>query len=667
MTSKLVSCLSRIAVSFLLLLVVFLVSTVHVNAVDAGSFSGGDGTQTNPYKITKYEDLIKINQFPSSHYILESDISLRNIEWTSICSSTKQPFTGKFDGNGHHIIGADSGIFGLNKGIITNLTTTGGKISKYVKELGFNIGAIALYNEGEITNCNNESSISFSLNNSCDMFAGGIAGSNAGRIFHSSNIGALDSSSSAYAGYNGAERINVHMGGIAGRNTGANPIVDTCYNVGDFSAYASGQVAQPTATAYAHTYVGGLVGLGENVKMSYNAGLFNMQYYGHGIAYAQGIIGEKYFNDGGNITDCYSVKTDGTDRSALADESFFPSFDFNTTWIISRDKEYNSPIFKSNTLSPTSIDKISIKELPDYTYTSSVIKPQPEIAYLIKNKDYCLSYKNNLNKGYATLIIDGIGNYTGRIVKQFEIKAKPIGELNIGQIKSQEYSGVAIKPVIQLYHGNKLLKVNNDYNIKYSNNVVSGRGLVTIIGKGNYSGSITRTFVINSRNIAACQFSNISSQSYNGKRIMPNLIIKYHSMILKKGKDYILSYGSNKNTGFGTITVKGIGNYRGDKQVRFQIVPQKISALSVTSNKKQMSIKWKKDSKASGYQITYAENKSFSIGKKNVTISNNKIVKKTIKKLKQKKYYYVKVRAYKRSGNEKLFGAYSRVKKVKIR
>ena len=54
-------------------------------------------------------------------------------------------------------------------------------------------------------------------------------------------------------------------------------------------------------------------------------------------------------------------------------------------------------------------------------------------------------------------------------------------------------------------------------------------------------------------------------------------------------------------------------------------------------------------------------------GKKNITISKNKTVKRIIKKLKARKTYYVKVRAYKKVGKTKIYGDYSKVKKVKVR
>ncbi|MBC6681432.1 fibronectin type III domain-containing protein [Mogibacterium sp. BX12] len=80
-----------------------------------------------------------------------------------------------------------------------------------------------------------------------------------------------------------------------------------------------------------------------------------------------------------------------------------------------------------------------------------------------------------------------------------------------------------------------------------------------------------------------------------------------------------------------------------------------------------MTVSWKRDKKVTGYQITYAQNKKFKKGKKTITISKNKTIKRTVKKLKARKTYYVKVRAYKKVGKTKIYGAYSGTKKVKVK
>ena len=117
-----------------------------------------------------------------------------------------------------------------------------------------------------------------------------------------------------------------------------------------------------------------------------------------------------------------------------------------------------------------------------------------------------------------------------------------------------------------------------------------------------------------------------------------------------------------------TITAAATSQYNAaTKKITITVKPKQTAGIKVKKGKKRMTVSWKRDKKATGYQITYAQNKKFKKGKKNITISKNKTVKRTIKKLKARKTYYVKVRAYKKVGKTKIYGDYSKVKKVKVR
>lgn len=92
--------------------------------------------------------------------------------------------------------------------------------------------------------------------------------------------------------------------------------------------------------------------------------------------------------------------------------------------------------------------------------------------------------------------------------------------------------------------------------------------------------------------------------------------------------------------------------------------PAKASIKSLTKGKKKVKVKVNKVSGAKGYQIQYSTKKSFK-GKKSVHITART---KTIKKLKSKKTYYFRVRAYKLDGKKKVYSKkWSKVKKVKVK
>ena len=96
--------------------------------------------------------------------------------------------------------------------------------------------------------------------------------------------------------------------------------------------------------------------------------------------------------------------------------------------------------------------------------------------------------------------------------------------------------------------------------------------------------------------------------------------------------------------------------------------PTAVKLLSVKNQKgKKAQVKWKKNTKASGYQVQYSMKKNFKSGIKNITIKKNKITSTVLKKLKKKKTYYVRVRTYKKLGNKTYYSKWSNVKKVKIK
>ena len=82
---------------------------------------------------------------------------------------------------------------------------------------------------------------------------------------------------------------------------------------------------------------------------------------------------------------------------------------------------------------------------------------------------------------------------------------------------------------------------------------------------------------------------------------------------------------------------------------------------SVKSQSKAFTVKWKKKSGITGYQIQYSTNSKFKKGNKSIKIKNAKTISKKITKLKVAKKYYVRIRTYK----EKKYSKWSKVKSIK--
>ena len=85
---------------------------------------------------------------------------------------------------------------------------------------------------------------------------------------------------------------------------------------------------------------------------------------------------------------------------------------------------------------------------------------------------------------------------------------------------------------------------------------------------------------------------------------------------------------------------------------------------SVKSQSKAFTVKWKKKSGITGYQIQYSTNSKFKKGNKSIKIKNAKTVSKKITKLKVAKKYYVRVRTYKLAKKNNLYSSWSKKKCV---
>lgn len=93
----------------------------------------------------------------------------------------------------------------------------------------------------------------------------------------------------------------------------------------------------------------------------------------------------------------------------------------------------------------------------------------------------------------------------------------------------------------------------------------------------------------------------------------------------------------------------------------------KVNSVKVKNIKsKKVKITWKKVKSISGYTIQYATNRKFTKGLKKTTAKFS-ATSKTIKNLKKKKTYYFRIRVYKNVNGKKIYGAWSAIKKLKIK
>lgn len=114
-----------------------------------------------------------------------------------------------------------------------------------------------------------------------------------------------------------------------------------------------------------------------------------------------------------------------------------------------------------------------------------------------------------------------------------------------------------------------------------------------------------------------------------------------------------------------TAAEKKIATLKKEAEVK-KYTPAKVKISKISSKKKKVRLTWKKITSASGYEIQMSSKKSSGF-KKVALIKMAKTTTYTKKKLKSKKTMYFRVRAYRTVGKTTYYGAYSAVKKVKVK
>ena len=178
--------------------------------------------------------------------------------------------------------------------------------------------------------------------------------------------------------------------------------------------------------------------------------------------------------------------------------------------------------------------KVTVSAIDNQVYTGSAIKPEPEVKIgekvLEKDKDYKLTYKNNVNpnknglfagdtynKYLPTVTITGIGNFESVITMNFNINKADIAE--VATINAEDYTlaGKAVaytvtrdgkKLTSKDYTGKVFAKdaVDKDDNAIVSTNALkkipsgaSGTFEIKITAKGNYTGTLTKVVTVDKK------------------------------------------------------------------------------------------------------------------------------------------------------------------------
>ena len=320
---------------------------------------------------------------------------------------------------------------------------------------------------------------------------------------------------------------------------------------------------------------------------------------------------------------------------------------------------------------------IWIKDIPAQVYTGKALKPEVQVyddaKLLTLKKDYTVSYKNNIKKGQADVIIKGKGNYAETITGHFEIVPKQVGGLTVTAPDYLIYNGKEQKISVTVKDGKKKLNAKNDYTQTITfvpDGAEEGTAVekakeagiynIKIAMKGNYEGEVT----------IPCKVVKDKELLTKAKVILPSNALDYKAgeavefespitvklgskVIPQKAEDgitdnYVISYVNNREVGTASVVITGVesGKYVGTCSKTFTIkgTPFSAKTIEITELQKKFPYTGKtiyqnpvltdKASKAVleknvDYRITYANNRN--AGKATMTITGLNKYSGTIK------------------------------------
>ncbi len=310
---------------------------------------------------------------------------------------------------------------------------------------------------------------------------------------------------------------------------------------------------------------------------------------------------------------------------------------------------------------------LKVSPISDITFTGREVKPEVVITdngkVLKKGTDYTVVYKNNINVNTIKKVNEGIGsdfnenlpyvavigkgNYSGTIYINFNIVALPISDtsgnptagitLNLSENlvcnnTSAQTVFKSIRSTVAMREGQDFLLSLKTVSAKDATGkaVPSGTSLtenriptgytgsfqLKIMGKGNYSGTITKNIYVQEKNHLLSTAiitlgSNLKTTTYTGSAIQltpgyydkvkkQHFIVKNNAVsttvasandvftvkcgneYLVAGRDYTISYSGNNSVGTATMTLTGNGEYSGTKSITFKVAGAQFNVSKVT-------------------------------------------------------------------------------------
>ncbi len=270
---------------------------------------------------------------------------------------------------------------------------------------------------------------------------------------------------------------------------------------------------------------------------------------------------------------------------------------------------------------------VSLKNTHLYTANGEPVHPELYVIngtkQLEKDVDYTVFYQDKkgtqlseiTNAGAYKVVVTGIGDYTGTVIKNLTLISEDDKALNdsltevtlVSETEHFVYTGKAVTPqvkVVDKVNGAELI-AGKEYKVSYTDNKAAGTARMIIKGKGSYKGETVKTFDILPKNLGAMEqetqgqpiYDNNTTVSfnqysyiYNGKKQQPKLTVKDGKTTLKENRDYKVTYSSSDDVGnAATCTnadkymaeIRFQGNYAGTAKIQYEITPTDLDRIKV--------------------------------------------------------------------------------------
>ena len=248
---------------------------------------------------------------------------------------------------------------------------------------------------------------------------------------------------------------------------------------------------------------------------------------------------------------------------------------------------------------------------PDFSLTASLTQSVPDgdngkwswessdtsVLEIISGADTTTPTIKVKKAGDSALIVTYIGDtYKGGPAGvSITVAPKKVSEDMIGVIETQEYTGSAITPELVVKDGGVALISGTDFDSKYDNNTNASENTatVTINGKGNYTGTASRTFTINPKDIKGAAITlQADSLGYTGLMQEVQITSVTLNQVPLTANDYDIVKGSNKRSNADdsiALTIAGKGNYTGTATTTWKITKAapKLGNFDVTPDLSQ--------------------------------------------------------------------------------